>query len=136
MWEFHNKNWSTSADANDILLKSCYLSKCSRSIGESVKLGLMIKKNCQTRLMIASMTKSSPWGLIFLLLCCVVVPFILWWLLKIQVVLKCFYCLDFSSNFGCSLFSIFFSVVMQIDGFEYFKGKLPYRLEWILGVCG
>ena len=66
------------------------------------------KKNCQTRLMTASMTKSSPWGLIFLLLCCVVMPFVLQWLLKIQVAFKCFYCLDFSSNFGCSLFSIFF----------------------------
>ena len=58
--------------------------------------------------MTASMTKSSPWGLIFLLLCCVVMPLVLQWLLKIQVAFKCFYCLDFSSNFGCSLFSIFF----------------------------
>ena len=42
------------------------LSRCSRSVGENIKLGLMIKKNnnnnknCQTKLMTASMTKSSP----------------------------------------------------------------------------
>ena len=62
------------ADANDILdtnldivyfKKTGYLSRCSRFVGENVKLGLMInnqkkRKKRETTLMTASMTKSFP----------------------------------------------------------------------------